>query len=171
MSEGEARVRVARVVKPHGLDGSLLLEMLGGSPDRLAPGSVVLVDGRKCEVEAAHPAARGVICRLVQVQDLPTATRLAGHYLEVERSQLRPLPEGEYFDFQLIGLRVLDQAGAERGAVIDVEAYPAHDVYVLQLGEREVRVPAVRAAVTGISLSAGTMTVADHYLQEWVDAV
>jgi 16S rRNA processing protein RimM len=165
------RIRVARVVKPHGLDGALALEMLGGPPDRLVAGSTVTVDGAEFKVEEARPAGRGVLCRLAGVQDLAGATRLTGRYLEVPRDELRPLPEGEHFDFELIGLGVRDSHGEPRGTVVDVEAYPAHDVYVLRLGERELRIPAVRAAVKEIDLAAGTMTVADDYLQEWVDAV
>ena len=171
MIPAEERIRVARVVKPHGLDGTLVLEMLGGSPDRLVPGSTVMVDGAELRVEDAHPVGRGTLCHLAGVQDLAAASKLTGRYLEVSRAELRPLPEGEHFDFELIGLRVLDSRGEVRGTVIDVEPYPAHDVYLLRLGEHDLRIPAVRAAVKEISIAAGTMTVADDYLREWVDAI
>ncbi|MHB1500769.1 MAG: ribosome maturation factor RimM [Candidatus Dormibacteria bacterium] len=164
-------IRVARVIKPHGLDGGLVLQMLGGSPERLAPGSRVRLDGVNRTVEEAHAAGRGVLCRLSGVSDLSAATAICGKYLEVDRTDLRPLPEGEHFDFQLIGLRVLDSSGRTVGELVEVEPYPAHDVYLLRLGNRELRVPAVRAAIADIDLSAGTVTVADPYLEEWVDAV
>ena len=164
-------IRVARVVKPHGLDGSLVVEMLGGSPDRLAPGSSVMVDGVQLIVEEARPAGRGVLCRLAGIQDLAAATKMKGGYLEVSRADLRPLPEGEHFDFDLIRLKVLDSQSQVRGTLVDVEPYPAHDVYLLRLGERELRIPAVRAVITDINVQAGTITVVDEYLEEWVDAV
>ncbi|MDA8332776.1 MAG: ribosome maturation factor RimM [Candidatus Dormibacteraeota bacterium] len=170
MTSGDPLIRVARVVKPHGLDGEVWLEMLGGPAERLTPGLPVLVDGRRLEVEAAAPGGRGVLCRLSDVNSAAAAARLQGSYLEVEPALLRDLPEGEYFDFQLVGLRVVDELGNECGELVEVEAYPAHDVYLLRLRDGEVRVPAV-AEVVSIDLGQGTIQVPSNYLGGWVDAV
>lgn len=170
MTSAGPLIRVARVVKPHGLDGELWLEMLGGPAERLTPGLPVLVAGRRMEVQEASPGGRGVLCRLSEVASAAAAAGLRGAYLEVEPALLRPLPEGEYFDFQLVGLRVVDERGTECGELVEVEAYPAHDVYLLRLESGEVRVPAV-AEVVSIDLDRGIIQVPSNYLGGWVDAV
>lgn len=171
MSRSPAWVRAARVVKPHGIDGELSLEMLGGDRDRLPPGTVVRAGAAVLTVEEARASARGLICRLTGISDRDAAAALSGSYLEVEGTTVRRLPLGEFFHYQLVGLKVVDEHGLVRGRVVDVEPYPANDVYVVKTEAGEVRVPAVRQAIADVDLAAATMTVGSAYLEGWVDAV
>jgi len=164
-------VRAARVVKPHGLRGEVCLEMLGGGPGRLTPGSSVRSSQGLLEVAGIRQAGQFVLGRLSGVDDRDGAAALCGGYLEVAGDQVRPLAEGEYFHFQLVGLEVRDQSGRARGELIEVETYPANDVYVLRTPQGELRVPAIRQAVLEIDLVAGAMTVASGFLEEAVDAL
>jgi 16S rRNA processing protein RimM len=164
-------VRVARIVKPHGIRGELCLEMLGGGPERLGPGSQVRCGRGVLQVEEVRLADQRVLCRLSGIVDRDGAAAVQGEYLEVGPQSLRSLPDGEYFHFQLVGLRILDEFGAQRGELTEVETYPANDVYVVSRSGGELRVPAVREAVIGIDLEGGSMTVRASYLEGWVDAV
>ncbi len=170
MTEAPQRVRVARVARAHGLEGELALELLGGDPERLPPGSLVVVAGRELEVKASRRAGRHLLCRLGEVEDRMGAERLVGEYLEVPLERARPLPPGEYFHFQLVGLKVEDETGAQRGELVEVEAYPANDIYLVRTDHGDVAVPAVRAAVLEIDLSSGRMRVASRFLEAWADA-
>lgn len=158
-------------MKPHGIRGELCLEMLGGGPERLGPGSQVRCGKGILQVEEVRLADQRVLCRLSGIVDRDGATAVQGEYLEVGPRSLRSLSEGEYFHFQLVGLQVLDESGAQRGELTEVETYPANDVYVVSRSGGELRVPAVREAVIGIDLEVGTMTVRASYLEGWVDAV
>jgi 16S rRNA processing protein RimM len=164
-------VRVARVLRPHGLAGELTVELLGGERGRLLPG--MALRGPQGELVLASVRGDGsqLICRFLGIGARDAAARLSGVYLEVAATELRPLPPGEFFHFQLVGLEVEDQEGRRRGELVDVEAYPAHDVYVVRTGASELRVPAVREAVLGIDLGRHRITVAERYLEAWVDAV
>ena len=170
MTESPETVRVARVVRAHGLHGQIALELLGGGPDRLPSGSEVLFEGRPLVVEESRPAGTHLLCRLRGVEDRAAAARLVGGYLEVPAGQARPLPQGEYFHFQLVGLRVVDERGADRGLVSDVQPYPANDVFVVTTPEGETLVPAVRAAVLEVDLEGGRLVVAGDFLGPWDDA-
>jgi len=164
-------VRVARVLRPHGVSGELSAELLGGDRDRLAPGMALRTPKGELVLQSVRGDGSHLICRFAGIADRDAAARLSGAYLEVAAAGLRPLPEGEFFHFQLVGLRVADQAGRDHGELADVEAYPAHDVYVVRTTTQELRVPAVKEAVLEIDLELGRMTVADRYLEDWVDAV
>jgi 16S rRNA processing protein RimM len=48
--------------------------------------------------------------------------------VEVDRSSLPPLEEGEYYHSDLIGLRCVDKEGGEVGKVAAVENYGAGDL-------------------------------------------
>ncbi|MGH7641778.1 MAG: ribosome maturation factor RimM [Candidatus Dormibacteria bacterium] len=171
MSEPPEWVRVARLLGPHGLAGELSVELLGGDPGRLAPGETLRGPHGPLVVESVRGAGNHLLCRFVGIADRDSAARLGGGYLEVEGTELRALPAGEYFHFQLVGLEVEDRQGRSRGELVDVEAYPAHDVYVIRTPASELRIPAVKEAVLGIDLGRKRITVAEPYLEAWVDAV
>ncbi|HVC39594.1 MAG TPA: ribosome maturation factor RimM [Candidatus Dormibacteraeota bacterium] len=171
MSEPPEWIRVARVLGPHGLSGELTVELLGGEPGRLRSGMELRGPRGALRLESVRGRGAHLICRFAGVTDRSGAADLSGGYLELEASQLRPLPAGEFFHFQLVGLEVEDPGGRSRGELVDVEAYPAHDVYVVRSGGAELRVPAVRAAVLGIDLARGRITVAEPYLEAGTDAI
>lgn len=170
MTDPEELVRVARVARTHGLQGEVSLELLGGDGDRLRPGTTVVVRGRRHQVEGARTAGGRMLCRLTDVSDQRRAAQLLGAYLEVPVREARPLPPGEYFHFQLVGLRVVDESGADWGELVEVESYPANDVYTVRREGAEVPVPAVREAVLEVDLSRGRITVAGRFLKGWADA-
>ncbi len=171
MSDLPEWVRVARVLRPHGVTGELSVELLGGDRGRLLPGMTLRAPEGELVLESVRGDGSHLICRFAGLGDRDAAASLSGVYLEVARAELRPLPPGEFFHFQLVGLEVEDPEGRNRGELVDVEAYPAHDVYVVRTAAAELRVPAVKEAVLGIDLDRHRITVAERYLEAWVDAV
>ncbi|HUY96131.1 MAG TPA: ribosome maturation factor RimM [Verrucomicrobiae bacterium] len=156
-----SRLRAAYVRRAHGLDGTLALELLGGDAQRLRPGLRVHTAVGAMVVGWARAAGSEVLCKLDGIDDRSSASRLAGAYLEVDRSEARSLAPGEYFHFQLVGLAVVDESGRPVGELVDVEMLPQHDIYVVrQPGGATTLVPAVRDAVRAIDLGRGTMVVA-----------
>jgi 16S rRNA processing protein RimM len=87
------------------------------------------------------------------------AALLRGVYLCVDVDAARPLPAGEWFVWQLVGLRVRDTAGADVGVVDDVEAGVGNDVLVIRNGDSVHRLPMARDYVTSVDVAAGTVTV------------
>jgi 16S rRNA processing protein RimM len=171
LSERPEWVRVARLLRPHGVSGELTVELLGGDRGRLLPGMALRSAQGELELESSRGDGAHLICRFRGVYDREAAAPLSGTYLELPTAELRPLPAGEFFHFQLVGLVVEDPEGRRRGELVDVEAYPAHDVYVVRTPASELRVPAVREAVLGIDLDRQRITVAEPYLEGWIDAL
>ena len=171
MSDRPDWVRVARLLRPHGVTGELTVELLGGDRGRLLAGMALRGPHGELVVESVRGDGAQLICRFSGIDDRDAAAALSGGYLEVEASALRALPPGEFFHFQLVGLEVEDPEGRRRGELVDVEAYPAHDVYVVRTPAAELRVPAVREAVLGIDLARHRITVSERYLEAWIDAV
>lgn len=171
MTEGPDWIRVARVLGVHGVDGEVTVELLGGGRDRWRPGLALRGPGGEVVVESVRGDGRHLICRLGGLSDREQAAALTGAYLEAPGSELRRLPEGEFYHFQLVGLEVRDSGGRRRGRLVDIEAYPAHDIYVVRTPTSLLRVPAVREAVLAIDLAGQRITVAESYLEAWVDAI
>jgi 16S rRNA processing protein RimM len=67
------------------------------------------------------------------------------------------LHENEYFDADLLGCRVIDAAGRDHGAVVDVAHYPSQDM--LFVGSRRAMLPLVGAFVRAIDLAGRRIEV------------
>jgi len=152
-------VRVGFVRRAVGLGGELEVEPLGENPGRFVPGSLLRLAGRQVEVEQAQPGGPVVRLKLVGVGDRDAADRLRGQYLEVSGSDVPSLPEGAYYQWQLVGLGVVDPSGQPLGRLEEVLEYPANDVYRVVNGGAEILVPAVREVVREVDLDGGRMVV------------
>jgi 16S rRNA processing protein RimM len=63
------------------------------------------------------------------------AEALRGLLVEVDRSALPPLEEGEYYHADLIGLPAVDQQGEPVGTVSAVENYGAGDLLEIEAAD------------------------------------
>ena len=127
-------LEVGRVVKPHGLKGEVVVELITTRSERVAPGSVLAAGAGRLEVERSRPfettgSGRWIVA-FAGVDDRAAADALRGTVLMAE-----PIddPDGLWVH-QLIGAEVVDPAGAVVGTVRAVEANPASDLLVLDTG-------------------------------------
>ncbi len=165
-----SKLRAAQVLRAHGVRGEVRAEPCGGDWSRFTPGMrLETEDGtRALTVRSSRPGAGGAaLLGFDEVSNAVDADLLRGIYLCVPVDAARPLPEGEWFVWQLVGLRVLDTGGAEIGMVDDVEPGVSNDVLVVRSGSTVHRLPMARDYVTSVDLVAGTITVAP-WLEETV---
>jgi 16S rRNA processing protein RimM len=157
-----AKLRVAQVLRAHGVRGEVRVEPCGGDWARFKPGTrVEIEDGsRALTVRTSRPGpGNAVLLGFDEVTSPADADRLRTLYLCVDVDAARPLSDGEWFVWQLIGLRVIDTSGTDVGVVEDVEPGVGNDVLVIR-GDNDVhRLPMARDYVTSIDLAAGTLTV------------
>jgi 16S rRNA processing protein RimM len=157
-----AKLRVAQVLRAHGVRGEVRVEPCGGDWTRFKPGTrVEIEDGsRALTVRTSRPGpGNAVLLGFDEVTNPAAADRLRTLYLCVDVDAARPLSEGEWFVWQLIGLRVIDTSGTDVGVVEDVEPGVGNDVLVIR-GDNDVhRLPMARDYVTSIDLAVGTLTV------------
>ena len=139
---------VGRVGRPHGLDGAFVVEQGSDDPDRYAVGAELHVDGVAAKIILSRRVGRGRhAIRLDRAVD-------RGATLTVLRSQLPPLPEGEFYAFEIIGLRVEQVGGRECGIVKDLLPGPANDNLELEDG---TLVPMIEDAISAIDPAAGVV--------------
>ena len=148
------KVVVGRVGRPHGLDGSFVVEDASEAPERFAAGAELLAAGEPAKVVASKRAGQG---RLVVKLDRRVER---GAALEVPRDALPEPGVGEWYVFQLVGLSVEEDGGRVLGKVADVEPWPANDVLVLDGG---AMLPLVDACVLQVDLDAGRIVVAQGF--------
>jgi 16S rRNA processing protein RimM len=130
-------LEIGHVGRPHGLQGEVVVQLVTTVPERLAPGTAVEADGAQLVVESARllPAKSQSHGSHWLVRFADITTREQAEQITGARLRAEPLPAAEgLWVHELIGSRVIDQAGQERGTVVAVEANPASDLLVLDSG-------------------------------------
>ena len=113
------------------------------------------LQGVKGREQGKHLAAR-----LPGVSDRNAAEAVVGLDIYVERSQLPPPAEGEFYWIDLEGLRVVNLEGADLGTVSYLFGTGANDVMAVRDDSRERLIPFVRPQfVTDIDFEQGLITV------------
>lgn len=151
-------VAVGRVLGAWGLRGEAKVEPLAPTA-QFARGLPVVVRQNQYTIERARPAGRWLRVKLAGIDRREEAQALAGAYLEVREEDLKPLPAGHYYRYQLVGLAVRASDGRDLGRIADVMSTAESDVLVVRGSLGEVLVPATDEIVLEVDLEHGVVTV------------
>lgn len=119
-------------------------------------------------VERVRQAGQAWILQLRGVQTIEQAERLVGCELVILRSAAPSLPEGTYYQADLIGLLVVTEEGRELGRIVEILETGANDVYVVHGEGVEWLLPATKEVVKKIDLARAIMLV--HLLEGMIEA-
>ena len=137
-------ITVGTVVNAHGVRGEVKVNPAGFDPAFIAAFRTLYIGGVETKVAAARVHKSTVLLTLPGVDTMDDALALKGKEIAIRRADAK-LPEGEYFDEELVGCTVVDDdTGETVGKVSRVLHYPAHKVYEVRGGGREYLIPAVR---------------------------
>lgn len=158
---------VGKILRPHGVRGELRTRVLTEQPDRLRRLDRVYLADAPDDAAPEKRALNGVrfnksyaLLSLAGCRNRNDAELLRGKVVMISIDQAAPLADGQYYLFELIGLRVIaDQI--EIGCIKEVLQTGANDVYIVE-GEEygEVLVPAHSETIQNINFEAGVITMA-----------
>lgn len=150
-------VPVGRVGRPHGIDGSFVVEQGSEDERRFAVGAVVLVDGQPAKVVSSKRSGGGR--RAIRLdREAPRGATLA-----VRRDELPEPEQDAFYVFQLIGLAVEGSDGRVLGTVKDVLPGAANDSLELEDG---TLLPLIDDCVREVDVAAGRIVVDARFVDE-----
>jgi 16S rRNA processing protein RimM len=160
---GHKLVLVGKLTAPFGVRGEIKMRPFMENPKALAKLPQVCLkhgDGsteyRKVLSVRMHLEA--ALVTFADTTDRNQVELLRDAEVYIRQEELPPLPPGEYYQHQLLGLRVLTDAGRDLGTIEQVHFYPANDVYETA----DAMIPAIENEfILAVDLVAGTMTVRD----------
>lgn len=155
-------LETGKIVSTHGLEGELRVQPWCDTPQFLTQfqGFYFSPDGggfRRAKVRVQKNMA---LMRLEGVDDINAATALIGRVLYIDRQDVS-LPEGCFFEQDLLGLEVTDaDTGLVYGRLREVGHVASNDYYTVACPDgREVLIPAIREVVRGIDPAGGRMLI------------
>jgi 16S rRNA processing protein RimM len=149
---------VGKLRRPHGVRGEILLEVITDFPERLQPGVTVLVgeQHQQKRIRSRRVHNKGLLVSFDGYTTPETVGTLRNALVYVPTADRPPLPEGEYYHHQLLGLSVLNDEGQDLGRIIQILTTGANDIYVVRgEGGAEILLPAIDAVIREIDLEKG----------------
>jgi 16S rRNA processing protein RimM len=162
------QVIVGRIGRAHGIKGEVGVEVRTDEPDRRFPDGGVLTTvsqpPRTLTITSTRWHSGRLLVRFEGVGDRGAAEQLRNLEVQAEVGEdERPEDPDEYYDRELIGLRVRTTDGEDAGEVTDVVHLPSQDLLeVRRPAGNAVLVPLVEELVPTIDLAGRYVVVADR---------
>lgn len=121
-------VVLATIAGAHGISGEVRLKLFCQSVESLKQHRSFGAAGQTLTLMSVRPGNQGAVARFAEVADRTAAEALRGTLLSVPRASLPPLPPGEHYWHDLVGLPVVAPDGTALGTVVAVENFGASDL-------------------------------------------
>ena len=151
-------ITIGEVLGAWGLKGAFRVRPLTDFPERFDTGAEVFIEGKASIIESTIWQKDAVIIKIPGIDTPDDAAKLRRKTLEIPQSELRELPEGQYYQFDIIGLEVLTTDGTVLGKVTNI-LNCGNDVYVIKGESKEILIPATKDVIKNIDLKKGQMVI------------
>jgi 16S rRNA processing protein RimM len=152
-------ITVGQILAPWGNKGQLKVRVVTDFPQRFTPSARVYVNRQPTVIDSVEWHKGNVVIKLNNIDHIEAAQRLRGQPIEIHHSQLNPLPEGQYYHFQLVGLEVWTTQGVFLGNITEIMTAQSNDVYIVQGSTGEILLPAIEDVVKSIDLNQGKVAI------------
>ena len=161
LSEGAPlQATVGLVLGAHGVRGEVRVRVLSDVPHRFDPGQTLFIQGQEYPILSSSSARAGTVILKLAGIDTPAAARaLSGQEMTAVADGAPGLEEGEYFHYQLMGMRVYTEEGEDLGRIAEIIITGSNDVYVVAGDKGEILLPALAQVIRRVDITQGIMTV------------
>lgn len=163
-TERNDELQVGVITQTHGIRGEVKVFPTTDDANRFKKLKEVILDtGRErlsMEIEGVKFFKQFVILKFKGYDSINDVEKYKQGKLLVTRDKAVRLKKDEYFVADMIGMRVVTDAGENFGTLKEVLATGANDVYVVSLDDgREVLLPAIRDCVKNIDIDTQVMEI------------
>jgi 16S rRNA processing protein RimM len=157
-------VTVGQIERAFGVRGEVKVRSLTDVPGRLEALTTVTVvakNGRSMETTVTHVRRAGpsFIIGLSALTNPEDAALWRGGLIQVPRGTAPALPDGQYYECDLVGLAVQTEQGQPLGVLEQIWESPGNHLFVVRQGTKEILIPAARELVAAVDLEHRVMTV------------
>lgn len=160
----EDKITIGKILKPFGVRGEAKVFPLTDFPERFQTLEEVTIQ-TKAGQDLRYRLSQVRVCStfvyvffegMTCPEDLDP---IRGALIQIPESERISLPEGEYFQSDLIGLKVYRVEGAYLGEIAEIMETGVNDLFVVKDGKCEILVPALRRIVKHIDLKQNRMEI------------
>ena len=152
--------------RPFGVSGEILMDLHTDFPERFRTGRKIYVgdEYKPMTLASVRPHGENMLVRLRGVNTPEVAGQFRNTWIFIKTKDAPPLPEGKYYQYQLLGLKVVDETDHLLGTLTEILATGANDVYVVKdEAGKEILLPAIPSVILDVQPEAGVIRV--HLLE------
>lgn len=157
---------VGKVVNTHGLKGEVRVISITNTPeDRYYEGAPLTwfgADGSKEELTVrSHRTHKNFnLLTFENYYNINQVEKFVGGMLKISEDYLLDLPENTFYIHEVIGSRVIDDAGEDIGKVKEILSPGANDVWVIQRqNKKDLLIPYIESVVLDVDLENQVVTI------------
>ena len=157
-------VPLGKIGRSHGIRGAFRINPYGETLATRKPGDVLFLRSsggppRPMTLVTLRRQGRFWVAQVAEVATIGAAHQLVGEELFLPEHLLPPAEPGEYYYYQLLGLRVEAAGGKFLGTLREILPTGANDVYVVDHAGKEILIPAIADVILAIDLEQGRILV------------
>lgn len=164
-NSSKTMIDIGEITGAHGVRGQIKVSSLTDFDEiRFAVGAKVYVEKLQQYMSIIKSSIhKGLyLLQLDGINDRDQAQELLHSHLQIQEKDLQELPEGQYYQFQLIGLEVYED-DKHLGTIIDIQQTGANDVYHIKTADGSnkglILLPALKSVVLKIDIDNKKMLV------------
>jgi 16S rRNA processing protein RimM len=156
--------------RPHGVGGEIIMDLHTDFPERIKPGKKIYI-GEKREaatIAAVREHGVGALIKLRGYDAPESVGRFRNQWVYVRAKEVPPLPDGQYYKYELVDLDVVEDNGNALGKLVEILETGANDVYIVRdQSGREILLPAIPSVILNVDMESRKVTV--HLIDGLVD--
>lgn len=159
----EKLITVGEIGAAVGVHGEVRVRPLTDFPERFQTMDEIIVVQKErkllLKIEDVNFRNKQLLLKFEEINTKEDARKLSGAYLMIPENSLVPLPPGEFYVYQLLGLPVVEDR-TTLGELAEVITTGSNDVYLVRNHEtgEEILVPAIKQVVLEINIKG-------HYIK------
>lgn len=153
---------IGRILKPHGVRGEMRVDIISELPERFTWLDEVYIgqdNPTRKTVESIRFHKSWALLKLAGCDDRNSVNLLRSQLVQVPESEGLPLQDGEYYLYQLIGLKVYTEDQEYLGDISEVLETKANNVFVVKTSDAEILLPDIGDVIRDIDFESAIVTV------------
>ena len=152
--------------RAHGVQGEIIMDLHTDFPERFRSGRKLFVgeEHKVMTVENVRSHAKGLLIKLKNVESPEDTVQFRNQWVYVKSSEVPALPEGQIYQHELFGFKVVDENENPLGELVEIIETGANNVYVVRDDSgKEILLPAIPSVVLDLDPTRRLMRV--HLLE------
>lgn len=147
---------IGKILNTHGIKGTIKVQPITSYINRFESLNYIILDDLKIEISNRRISNNLVYLDLKGYDDINKVLSFKGKYIYILEDDRIDLKEGEYFQYQVIGLKCYDTENNFLGTVKSILENPVHDILEIEDETKAVHyVPFIDNFIVSVDLENG----------------
>ena len=151
--------------RPHGVKGEIIMDLHTDYPERMKKGRKLFIGEQyqPMTITNVRPHQSGLLVKFKDINTPEDAGLYRNQWVYVQAKDV-PLPEGQHYKHELLGLKVLDESDSPLGELVEIIETGANDVYLVRDDSgKEILLPNIPSVILDLNIDRGFLRV--HLLE------